>query len=112
MTMGASYVTGEPDIATVGATEWQGWFNSLDQASKIAWASTMTGSAVGSYASALGIARNYAAAGGAVLPEHVVGAYAQSQIPLHIARQNMQRLLLWGGLAAVGFWFVTRRRRR
>jgi hypothetical protein len=41
--MGASYVTGEPDISTAGAEAWRTWWGSLTYDQRATWASAKTG---------------------------------------------------------------------
>jgi hypothetical protein len=108
--LGATYAAGEPDIAA-DPESWKAWFNTLNQANKIAWASSYAGRQVDSLASALGIARNYAVAGGAVVGEHMVSPASIAMVS-DFRRDQMQKMLLWGGVAAVAYFAFFRRAKR
>lgn len=110
--MGETYATGEPEIAT-DAEAWKGWFNGLSNADKMAWASAYTGAPVTTKAAALGIARNYAIAGGAEVRAHMVSSASVAMVSQFAQQRQTRQLLLWGGVAVAAYFvFFGRRRRR
>lgn len=111
--MGATYATGEPDIAT-DVPAWQSWFTALSDADKIAWAESYTGKPVSGKAAAIGIARQYVTAAGVDLPEASVSEFTVSRVVEQQAedRARMTRNVVLLAAVAGGAWFLWGRKKR
>ena len=108
--MGATYVTDEPDIATVGQEQWRSWFTALPDDQKIAWATAYKGSPVTHKAAALGIARTYAESAGFEAKD-VFAPYAYHEMALRSEEADRRAMMLVGA-GAVGLVVLIMMRRK